>query len=371
VFHSDDNGLTWTPPVNGTPGGSSEDKQWITADNFAGTGNGYVYLISRRFGGTPGIYIFRSTDNGGTFVPTGGTLITSATPNQGAFVIVGPDHSVYAFWNAGTTLQMRKSTDLGVTFGAPITVASGLVGGTNGDLNLTGLRQGTATFASFRSNEFPHAAVNPISGHLYVTYDNDGAGTDKADVNMVISTNGGATWGAPVKVNDDITTTDQWMPTVAVLPGGDKIGIFYYSRQEDPGSNNLFKYYGRIGNISGSVVTFNPSFAISDIASLPEFGRDGVVNSLYMGDYNHASVTASPKAFHVVWSDNRDDLPGGAPRKDPNVYYEKISVAPSQFLVWEGTLGGQDYSGAYIKNFLTGLSYTVDYTKSFTSSLIG
>ncbi|MDZ7623597.1 MAG: hypothetical protein U5J96_04000 [Ignavibacteriaceae bacterium] len=27
-------------------------------------------------------------------------------------------------------------------------------------------------------------------------------------------------------MNDDITTTDQWMPTIAVTPNGTKIGIF-------------------------------------------------------------------------------------------------------------------------------------------------
>ena len=35
---------------------------------------------------------------------------------------------------------------------------------------------------------------------------------------------------------------------------------------------------------------------------------------------------ATAGAFHVVWSDNRSDLSGGAPRKDPNVYYKKISL---------------------------------------------
>src|SRR5262245_31998968 len=127
VFRSDDNGATWTAPVNGTPGGSGEDKEWITVDNFAGPGNGNVYLVSRRFGAGPGIYFFRSTDHGATYGPTGGTLIV--TGSQGAFVAVGPDHSVYAFWYAGATIQMRKSTDQGLTFGPPVTVASGLVGG--------------------------------------------------------------------------------------------------------------------------------------------------------------------------------------------------------------------------------------------------
>ncbi|MDZ7623595.1 MAG: sialidase family protein [Ignavibacteriaceae bacterium] len=57
MFRSDDNGLTWMAPTNATPGGSSEDKQWHTVDNFAGAGNGNVYMISRRFGGSPGIYL--------------------------------------------------------------------------------------------------------------------------------------------------------------------------------------------------------------------------------------------------------------------------------------------------------------------------
>jgi hypothetical protein len=323
VFHSDDNGATWSAPVNGTPGGGDEDKDWMAIDNFSGAGNGNVYLVARDFGLPNGIYLYRSTDNGATFGPSGGTLIVSG--NQGAYVAVGPDHSVYAFWYAGTTIQMRKSTDLGVSFGPAVTVASGLVGGVNGDLGLTGVRQGTSTPAGFRSNQFPHAALNPVSGNIYVTYDNDGAGVDKADAFMVQSADGGTTWGAPTKINDDATTTDQWFPTPAVSPDGTKLGIFYYSRQEDTASNNLFKYYGRIGDISGSTVTFGASFAISDVASLPEFGRDAVVNSVYMGDYNQAVATNT--AFHVVWSDNRDDLAGGAPRKDPNVYYDTIPFA--------------------------------------------
>ena len=166
VFRSDNNGLTYLAPVNGTPGGSSEDKQWIAVDNFAGTGNGNVYLISRRFGGSQGIYMFRSTDNGNTFGPSGGVSIFSG--GQGAFVTVGPDHSVYAFYYNGlTSIQVRKSTDFGVTFGTAVTVFTGLTGGTNGDLSLVGIRQGTSTASSFRSNSFPHVAVNPVSGHIY------------------------------------------------------------------------------------------------------------------------------------------------------------------------------------------------------------
>ena len=270
--------------------------------------------------------MYRSTDNGITFTPNGGVLIFAG--GQGAFPVVGPDHSVYAFYyNGSTGLAVRKSTDQGVTFGSAVTIFNGLTGVPGlGDLGLVGIRNGTSTASAFRSNQFPHVVANPLNGDLYLTFNNKGQGSDKADIFMITSTDGGATWSSPpTKVNDDVTTTDQWQPTIAITPDGQNLGIFYYSRQDDA-ANNLFKFYGRLGTISGSTVTFSPGFPISDVASLPEFGRDSPVVTTYMGDYTHAVATST--GFHVCWSDNRDDLAGGAPRKDPNMYYEFIPVGP-------------------------------------------
>ena len=219
---------------------------------------------------------------------------------------------------------MRKSVDQGATFGPSVTVASGLVGGVNGDLALTGIRNGLVTASGFRSSEFPHVAVNPVSGHLYTIFANNPAGVDKADIFFVQSIDGGATWSPAVRVNDDATTTDQWQPTITVSPTGDRVGFFYYSRQEDA-ANNLFKYWGRIGFVAGPTVTLQPSFAVSDTPSLPEFGRDSLINAVYMGDYDQA--VATPGYFHVVWSDMRGpNLPGGGDRKNPNIQYKKIPL---------------------------------------------
>jgi hypothetical protein len=337
VFRSDTGGASWLAPVNGTPGGNSEDRHRLAVDNFAGPGRGNVYLASRRFGGAPGNYLFRSTNGGDSFGPSGGTLIsTDASIANAPFVAVGPDHAVYVFWYQTGQILVRKSTDLGVTFGPSTLVASVVAGGVNGDLGLVGIRNGTTTPASFRTDKFPRVAVNPVNGNLYVAYADDPAGGDKADIFLVQSTNGGASWSAPVRVNDDATPTDQWQPTVAVTPDGTKLGVFYYSRQEEGAANNRYRYYGRLAALSGPSITFTPSFAVSDVDSPPEFGRDNVVNAVYMSD-NDAAVATSD-AFHVAWSDSRSPhpLPAGSPRMDPNVYYDRIPLAPAPAVTASG-----------------------------------
>ena len=44
---------------------------------------------------------------------------------------------------------------------------------------------------------------------------------------------------------------------------------------------------------------------------------------------------------------------------------------PSGILVWEGVLGGRDYSGSYINTYLTNAGYSTHYTNFFPPTLIG
>jgi hypothetical protein len=334
VFRSNDNGQTWLAPVNGTPGGSSEDKEWITVDNYPGAGQENVYVISRRFGGSPGIYLFRSTNGGDTFGPSGGVLISNAGSVQGAWVTVGPDHAVYAFYYAGSSIQMRKSTDQGATFAAPVTVtplSSSL--GVNGDLGLVGIRKGTTSPAGFRSNAFPQAVVNPANANvLYVTYNDRGVTGDKSDVYMRISTNGGSTWGAAIRVNQDTTTRDQWQPVIAITPNGSRLFLSWYDRRLDP-ADNLICRWGVVGLVSadGGTVTFQPDFRIDNADTngnpgfLPEFGRESGIVGTYMGDYDAA--TADNTGFYLTWGDNRSDNTVDPSLKNADVRFSKIQVA--------------------------------------------
>jgi subtilisin-like proprotein convertase family protein len=331
VFKSTDGGQTFAPPVNGTPGyGGSDDfqdKAWLTVDNVAGTGQGNVYLCWTRFGPTAGdeeVRFTRSTDQGGTFGPSLGTLVS--TGGQGCFVVVGSDHSVHVFYYRGTgaggqggdnKLFMRRSTDLGVSFGVEHEVADLLTSTTNGALDLPG---------GLRSNSFPHAAVNPANGHLYVVYNDNPATTDDGDVYFVKSTNHGATWSAPLQVNPDDGGRDQFFPTVNVAPNGAAVMVGYYSRANDP-ADLMFHRRSRLGGVNtttGAVSWAAQSFQLGPDTPLA-LGQDPAVNPSYMGDYDQ--IATSTGYFHSSWSDNRAG--GAVHAHQPDVFYAKVAQTPA------------------------------------------
>jgi hypothetical protein len=301
VFRSPNGGNSYFQPVNAAPGitpGDFPDKEWLTVDNFAGAGQGNVYVTFTDFGSTTRITLTHSTDGGNSFGPNGGVTIATGLV-QGSFVVVGPDHSVNVFWLDGNgisqRIMMRRSTDQGNTFGPAQVVVTLNTLGTNGDLGLGG----------FRTNSFPHVAVNPVTGDLYVTYNDRTLTGDRANIYFTQSADGGTTWTAPIVVNDDGTTTDQWQPAIAVKPNGTELFIAWYDRRNDPG-NNFIDTFGVVADINTAThaVAFQPNFRISSTSFPPVFGVDPAVNRTYMGDYDTAS--ADNMNFYFTWEDNRD-----------------------------------------------------------------
>ena len=318
LFRSDDDGVTWQAAVNCAPGApsGSMDKEWLAVDNFGGPGNGNVYHVVRDFGAGNGIYFFSSSDQGATFGPPAGTLIASGAAGnvQGAFVVVTPNHDVHALWFDSSVspfqLRTRRSSDFGATWSAPVTITTLTSNVTNGNLTLT---------AGFRSNSFPMAAVNPVSGHIYVAYNDPSAtsGGDRGDIKLRISTDNGATWGGPVTVNDDGTTRAQYFPAIAVRPDGTGLSLGWYDNRNDP-TDRLLERWGVTATISGASVTFGPNFRISPQFQ-PVFGVDPVINTVYMGDYDQMAATNS--LYYTTWADNRDDSLAVPGRKNANVRF--------------------------------------------------
>ena len=325
-FKSTDGGQTFASPVNATPGSTgtdSRDKPWMAVDNFPGTGQHNIYVCDTNFGAGARIELFRSLDQGLSFSSAPGVLISVG--GQGCNIAVGPDHSVYVFYYRGTggggqggdnKLFVRRSTDFGLNFGPEHQVADLKTTSTNGELALKG---------GFRTNSFPQAAVNPVSGDIVVVYNDDpnlANSADNGDVFYVKSTNDGVTWSPPVRINE-VAANDQFFTTLAITPNGHSIMFGWYDRSQD--ANNLwFHRRGRAGtmNTTNGAITLRRSFQLGPNTPVA-IGQDPVLNATYMGDYD--TMDATNAFFHTTWADNRDPGPGHA--HQPDVRYGQIATA--------------------------------------------
>ena len=113
-------------------------------------------------------------------------------------------------------LVVTRSTDGGRSFSRGVEFESGVVP--------------TRRFLVYLP-ESPSMAAGP-SGDLYAVW-SDGRNGDE-DVFLKRSPDGGATWGAPVRVNDNPVRdrTNQYLPKVAVSEDG-RVDVLFYDRRRD------------------------------------------------------------------------------------------------------------------------------------------
>ena len=371
IYRSTDGGVTFSAISDGAPGASGSgntDKEWIAVDNFAGAGNGNVYHVYRDFGGPNRIAFTRSTDDGVTFLPAAGglTIASGAAGNvQGATVFVGSDHAVYAgFYDSTTTpdrIAIRKSTDQGLTFAATVGVANLVTAGTNGDLQIP---------AGYRSSAFPQFVASPTNANLLFSVHPDfTAPAPNSDIFFNKSTDGGATWSANVKVNQDAGTNVQTQPSLAITPDGTKLLVSWQDSRADA-ANRKVQRFGAIGAISGTTVTFGPNFQISQPSWTPIFGADPVVNASYMGDYDQSDATNTD--FYTTFTDCRNSADGQdvrfakVPVAGPGAIIGFTSSSPSNLAIASNTCN--DVTATLTNN---GTAAANGVTANFTTSTTG
>jgi hypothetical protein len=250
--YSDDLGRHWVTanggqPLESSPNASSlqyghvEDKQWIAVNHVIGHRyQDHVYAMWSVFNGAPNggsvdLRLAVSTDRGATFSRYYSFPMPSVSGRQNFYVQPSIDASgdLYVAFastekdkkSGQVTLWVAKSTDDAQTF----TFSRAVTG--IGLIPTCCLPNTT-----FRDGIVESFAASPnLAGHLYMTYEDWDAAAGQFDVKFVQSTNGGATWSAPVKVNDNTESnvlgyTDQFQPSIAAGPNG-AVAIAFYDRR--------------------------------------------------------------------------------------------------------------------------------------------
>jgi hypothetical protein len=289
---SSDGGATWTTPVaivKSKSANTFHDKEMLTIDTSAGSpfqGNLYVQwtMFLNNFT-TSRIFVSSSSDGGDTW--TEPVLVSGAQSGvQGASPAVGPDGTLYASWcspcsGGAARIWVNRSTDAGATWGSPVQAAT-----------LTGLPS-PLPGNGFRVNSFPTAAVNQMTGHVYVAHADYAAGN--ADIKFVRSTDGGATWSVPIRVNARAQDDQffQWMD----VSGSGRLWICYY----DQSWNEANWLDVSCSSSTDGGVSFSDAKRMTTVSSNP--ADDGFGGS-FIGDYNGLAVL-SDRNPRPLWTDTR------------------------------------------------------------------
>lgn len=331
VAKSTDNGATFSLPVDASTTVSNnddfQDKPWITVDTNANSPfKGNVYVSWTDFSFTANslfIYTAVSTDGGQTFsrpLIVSNDIVNNQTEGevgiQGSIPAVAPNGDLYvAYYRLdanvnnlpdANTIVIVKSTDGGRTFSDPKTIANGFLA----MMPLTGGSIGV------RTNSYPSMAIDQkgtvhiVYGAMPVNAQSSIGGTDRSDVFYIRSIDGGNNFSTPIKLNDDVTTTSQSIPSIAVANNG-TIGVRWWDRRNDPIFDSLTDVFMTLSTDGGN--SFSTNFQITDHNWV--FSPEQAFITLgYHGDYD--AMTAFGNDFFIGWSDERSG--------DPDVYFRKI-----------------------------------------------
>ena len=312
IWRSTNRGQTWTrlPPEGGAGGG---DKQWFTIDKTNGMGHGFQYQAWSTAAPCSFGQFSRSTDGGITWqsplsIPNSPVWGTLDVDTNGNLFIGGASSFSSPFWcirssnaqnpNVTPTFDQITQVNLGgsLVFGGTINP-----GGLAGQLFLAVDRSGGPT----NNNIYMLASVVP-------------PGRSTTDVMFARSTNGGASFSAPQRINDDPVNPSKWhwFGTVSVAPNGRLDAVWYDTRNAANNTDSqLFYSYS-----TDAGVTWAPNVAVSN----PFNPFEGYPNQNKIGDY--ITIVSDNTGGNVAYSATFNLNPNRSQHEE-DVYYVRVSPA--------------------------------------------
>jgi hypothetical protein len=321
--------------------GNFTDKPWMEVDlnsPSASACSGNVYFADTNFHGARGsspVVFSRSTDGGATWssprtISSGGP--EGASHNQGADIAVAPNGTVYVAFEAFSqqgldTINLVKSTDCGSHWTQPVIVNT--------------IDAPQAPGVAFRTPTFAFVATDTTDSNLvYVAYQSFAG---DYDIYAQRSTDGGASFGSAVQVNDDPGARHQVFPTIEVSNHALHVAWYDFRHSTTPTNEALDVYYSCTNCNGMSWPTFDASTRVTNVSHNPECRMFGGGTVAFHGDYNELDAfwNGTNNIVHVAWADNRDvpaaqcdlsDDPGPASNnignRNQNIYEATLVVGP-------------------------------------------
>ncbi|HEX6851820.1 MAG TPA: sialidase family protein, partial [Candidatus Polarisedimenticolaceae bacterium] len=283
-YRTTDGGQTWSNPatiLNRQNGFPFADKEWVWCDPSPSSPNANrAYVSWTDFGFSQSPILLKYSSNGGS-TWSANVRVSDGSNVQGSVIASSRGGTVYVAWADANRVGFDRSTDGAQTFGGD-SFPSSVVPIANDPV--------------FRRNSFPTMDVDRTTGphqnNIYIAWSDNRNGDP--DILLVRSTNGGTTWSAPVRVNDDALANgaDQFFPWLSVDPNG-RVIVTFLDRRRSPGGRP-YEVWGAVSRDGGQ--SFDSNFLVSDASS------NGALNG-FIGDYT--GLTATATTLHALWPDLR------------------------------------------------------------------
>jgi hypothetical protein len=306
LWRSINGGQSWTL-LSGERGGGGGDKEWFTIDKTNGPGHGFQYQSDDGIncsGG--GVQFQRSTDGGVTWqapiiIPNSPVYGTLDVDTNGNLFIGGEGSTFYCVRSSNAQFGNQTPTFDRVT---PVNMGGDLA---FGGINPAGL-VGQLFLAIDRSG-------GPTNNNIYMLASVVPPGRSTTDVMFARSTDGGLTFSAPLKINDDPVNPSKWhwFGTFSVAPNGRLDAVWYDTRNAANNTDSqLFYSWSTDGG-----VTWAPNVAVSN--SFNPF--EGYPNQNKIGDY--ITIVSDNTGGNVAYAATFNFNPNRSQHEE-DVYYVRV-----------------------------------------------